>query len=82
MESRGTVCSGNATCFDGLLLGGLPLAADGGDDGAFLLEFGEDFVHVLAVEAGDLCNLAGVHGCAEFAHGFEYLFFHGLHHCD
>ena len=54
----------------GLLLGGLPLAADRRDDGAFLLEFGESLVHILAVQAGDLCNLAGVHGCAEFAHGF------------
>ena len=55
------------------LFSGFSLAADGRDDGAFFFQFGKNFVDILAVKAGDFCNLAGVHGCAEFAHGFQYL---------
>ena len=33
-------------------------------------------VNILAVQTGDFCNLAGIHGGAEFTHGFQYLLFH------
>ena len=61
-------------------LGRGPLAADGGDDGAFFFEGGHGFVHGFAVKAGEFGHFACVDGFAGFAHGFQYgVFF--VHNC-
>lgn len=53
-----------------------PLAADGGDDGAFFFELCKGFVHFFAVCVEDFGDIAGRYGLSGFLHGFEYLFFH------
>ena len=51
------------------LLGRCPLAADGRDDGALLLQLGKGLVNLLAVDTCDFSNFSCIDGCAEFAHG-------------
>ena len=58
-----------------LLLGGLPFAADWGDDGPLCLEFLHSLIHFLAVEAGKLCDLACGKRCASLPHGLQYCVF-------
>ena len=52
-----------------MLLGWLPLAADGRHDGTLLLQFSESLIDFLTVDTCDFCNLASVDGCTELAHG-------------
>lgn len=58
-----------------LLLGGLPFAADWGDDGSLCLEFLHSLIHFLAVEAGKLCDFACGKRCASLPHGLQYCVF-------
>ena len=58
-----------------LLLGGLPFAADWGDDGPLCLEFLHSLIHFLAVEAGKFCDFACGTRCASLPHGLQYCVF-------
>ena len=52
------------------LFGGLPLATDGGDDGAFFFQFGKGLVDFLTVGTQCLGDVANGDGLTGFAHGF------------
>lgn len=55
--------------------GGGPLAADGGDYGAFLFEGGHGFVHYLAVKSREFGYLSRVERFAGLAHCVQYYIF-------